>query len=149
MKKVLSVSMAIMLLSGCGNSGGTIRNATPISFTQAMSDLSAGISTLKEGSVQNIRQGRGSFGLMPTEITVCFNIAASDTSDTHAELTVIPASFIDAQGGFSKKSTDSAKNDIVIKFKNIYFDKDGLFDVNRANAISKWINENPQTPVRR
>ena len=140
--------MAMMFLSGCAGSGSTIRNATPISFEKAMTDLSAGISAIKAGSQRDKAAGSGAFGLLPTEITVRFNIAVRDSSGMNAGLTVLPASLVVApQGGIGNKSTDSAKNDVVIIFKNIYFDKDGLFDITNAKAKKEFFKDSLSTPM--
>ncbi len=142
MRKFIAVSSVVMCLSGCAHSGDTIKAAAPVSFTKAMTDLSEGINILKNSNQKNAQ--KGSFGLLLSEITATFNIAVDDSGASGGSLTVVPNPILSsAQLSAENKSNASAKNDIVIKFKNIYFDQYGVFDLKNANAISQWQKSNP------
>ena len=132
--------MAAICLSGCAHSGDTTRTAAPVSFTKAMTDLSEGITILKYSNQKNAQKGSG---LLLSEVTATFNIAIDESGSNEGALTVVPNPILSsAQLSVENKSNASAKNDIVIKFKNIYFDQNGVFDLKNANAINQWQKSN-------
>lgn len=139
MRKLALIAEFLMIglvLSGCNNVQ-KFGEPNKITFEAAMTQLATGLN-----SVYDIRKDHPKSGLVPSEVTIEFNIAAGGKEANKLYLeAAIPAVNI-AKAGFEANSAYEASrgNKITIKFVNLFLcnSKDSLVD-KEPNKLAKLI----------
>lgn len=117
MKKLVLIILSLLFLVSCYHQPRQPTQATQvISFENAIDSLIEGISKLKnEASKDNTK-----FGLVPSEITVNFNIGVNKTDGSKLGVK-LPITGIDFASDFTQNIKTMQGNSIQIKFKNLHF----------------------------
>lgn len=120
-----SISLAAMLALCIDLAGCSMLTAGPkpgkITLTQAMQEVANGLNEMYD-----IRKHEPKSGLMPSEVTIVFNVSAStsDEGKLYVEAGANPADVlkvVKAGGEASTKIETSRGNQVTVKFINILF----------------------------
>lgn len=113
----LTIAIGLISLSGCSLFQPTAK-PSEITLTKAMQDLGTGLKLMKMG------EGDVKTGLIASDVTVVFNIAASDKKS--GGLTIDMSAPIEsgtgtgkATGNLAAESTSQRGNTVTIKFVNL------------------------------
>jgi predicted ABC-class ATPase len=91
----------------------------PISLADGVKEVIAALNSLSELETSKIN------GLVPSEVTVVFNITAGSKETKTASIEIVPTGIVDQTttlgGGWTSELTESKGNTITIKFRNIVF----------------------------
>lgn len=121
---MLSAALTIPL-SGCA--AWTVARPGKITLEQAMKEVARGINDMQE-----IRAGKPQTGLLPTEVTIVFNVSASakDEGKLYVEAGAVPGEVLKTvkQGAELGSSLQATRgNTVTVKFSNVLFaPKDAL-----------------------
>lgn len=140
MKRIVSCSLlvAALVFSGCASTR-VVDNPGKITLEEALKSVGQGLHDMKD-AMKDVKTG-----LVPSEVTVTFNITASgsDTGKLYIELSSVPVSGGLGKGGGGIDSTLSSTrgNQITVKFSNLLFtDKEKLVFEKTPEDIKKLLD---------
>jgi len=126
MKKYPILLAFFPLLYGCATPSTAKIDATPLTFEKAMQDLIAGLKVFSDTAKQTGKDEK--IGLVPSKITLDFNIGATQNSAGETKLGVSAPSIIEGLGitaggrHYDSLNTNNS-NHITIEFENIELHK--------------------------
>jgi len=131
------VAASLSMSAGCGTKW-IVPEPGKITLQDAMKSVGEGLKQMKEA------QGNIKTGLLPSEVTVTFNVTASATDSTKLAIAVstpqapqLPVSG-SLTGDLSSAITANRGNSITIKFTNVLFAPTGqLLTTKSAEEIEK------------
>jgi len=134
---VILVLVSLSMSACCGTSK-IVPEPSKITLEDAMKSVAEGFNKMKQA------QGDIKTGLLPSEVTVSFNVTASATDSTKLAVAVgtppapqIPVSG-SVTGDLSSAITASRGNTITIKFTNLLFaPKEQLITMKKTEDIEK------------
>lgn len=124
----ISVCIPLSLtLIGCAENGVT--KPSDVTLEQGMQSVGRGLALMKAAEIEAAKTNGLSpnfnTGLLPSEATVTFNIAAaaSNSNQLMIDLSAPPTIPVKASGSdtFSSSASGSRANQITIKFSSLYF----------------------------
>ncbi len=138
MPKLAAILFLSSVLAGCATSGMPPAQAGAITLEDAMASVGAGLFAMERAEEGVIT------GLVPTEVTVTFNISASTTKSDKLFVEVgggaAAVASAKAGGEASAKSEASRGNQITIKFSNLlYAGKDTLIESKPPAALAELL----------
>jgi hypothetical protein len=140
---VLSTAVPISLaLLGCADNGVT--KPSEVTLEAGMQSVGRGLALMKAAEVEaaktNGLSSNFNTGLMPSEATVTFNIAASASRSNQLmiDLSAPPTIPVKASGSdtFSYSASGSRANQITVRFSSLYFNT-STFSATNAAAGAK------------
>jgi hypothetical protein len=139
LNKAVLITINVMFISGCAATK-VVPEPGKITLQAAMEEVATGLNKMYE-----IRKDYPKSGLLPTEVTVVFNISASgkDEGKLYVEAGATGADFLKiTKAGVDVNSTIEASrgNTVTIKFTNILFaPKDTLIMNKTPDEIDKLL----------
>ncbi|MCX5893624.1 MAG: hypothetical protein NTW80_11760 [Deltaproteobacteria bacterium] len=139
MKFGIVVSLSVVLF-GCERSSEVVPQPSKVTLESALVSVEKGLNEMVKA------QEKVKFGLIPSEVTVTFNISASgeDSSKLYIE-----AGSVTAVGGTAKAGTEMGSklhnergNQITIKFTNLLLTEKGKYFYDKGPKIIKDALEN-------
>ena len=148
--KLAAIALTSLAFTGCASlKPADLVNPSEVRLEDAMKSVGEGLSKMKDA------QGDLRTGLIPTEVEIKFNLAASATEK--GKLTVDLSKAIDASpvkkdeklGGSYEAGADASRGSaIVIKFQNILtLNKDSLAALKSANDVQALLKALEQAGI--
>lgn len=151
MKNAVAATLAsVVVLSGCASwRPGELVNPSEVRLEEAMQSVGEGLSRMKTA------QGEMKTGLIPTEVEIKFNLAASATEkgkltvDLSKAVDVTPVKTEEKLGGSYESGAEASRgSNIVIKFRNVLtLDKESLAALKSAQDIQALLTALEQAGI--
>ncbi len=119
------VAASLSMVAGCGGTKWIVPEPSNITLEAAMESVGKGLKQMKDA------QGNIKTGLLPSEVTVTFNVTASatDTKSLHIAVSTPQAPQVPVSGSItsdlSTAITANRGNSITIKFTNLLYTPTG------------------------
>ncbi|MFA5424007.1 MAG: hypothetical protein WC374_09145 [Phycisphaerae bacterium] len=133
---ILIIVLSVFVLAGCAVNQ-IVPEPAGVTFEDAMKQVADGINEMYDSG-----QGRPKTGLVPTEVTIDFNISVSGSDSGH--LLVKPVDnlqVVSGEAGVESQIAAARGNKITIKFTNLFLNesKDSMIMTKSPEEIVKLL----------